>query len=212
VSLNLATTWGGGALISSGNSRSIEVGAVYAPDGRFGCYFTTCEGVESNADITSYGTIGFYDDYGHVAGSSIASVEAASVGPVGFSTAQIFSGMLIGTADYFSLGASILPISVGVYQCTTTLDTVIGIPPPTPTPTSTSAPTATPTLVVCAGDCDGSGRVTVDDLILAVNIALGQQLLGRCRSLDADHDGVIAINELIRAVAYALDGCPGAPA
>jgi hypothetical protein len=209
VTLDLATTYGGGVLSSAGNSLSVEVGAVYAPDGRFGCYITTCAGVESNADVASFGTVGFYDLYDHVAGSSIASVEAASIGPVGFSTAQIFSGPLIGTADYFSLGASVLPISVGVYQCDTTLDTVIGLPPLTPTPTPTSAPSATPTVAVCSGDCDASGRVTVDKLILGVNIALGQQLLDRCRSLDADGDGRVAINELIRAVGYALGGCPG---
>jgi len=70
------------------------------------------------------------------------------------------------------------------------------------------APTPTPG-VVCAGDCDGDGSVSVAELIRAVNIALGTLDVSQCTAVDGDGDGAVAINELIAAVNSALDGCPG---
>ena len=69
----------------------------------------------------------------------------------------------------------------------------------TPTPTPTPG---------CVGDCDGSGEVTVDELIKGVNIALGNLPLAACSSFDTDHSGDVTINELIVAVNNALAGCP----
>jgi hypothetical protein len=43
--------------------------------------------------------------------------------------------------------------------------------------------------------------------IRGVNIALGNAPLSDCASFDADHDGMVAINELIAAVNNALGGC-----
>lgn len=60
----------------------------------------------------------------------------------------------------------------------------------------------------CPADCDGDGRVAVDELILGVNIALGGRPLSACSSLDADFDGTVAISDLISAVRAALEGCP----
>lgn len=48
-------------------------------------------------------------------------------------------------------------------------------PPATPTPTSSPEPSATatpPDVPPCCGDCDGSGEVTINELITAVNNAL----------------------------------------
>lgn len=59
----------------------------------------------------------------------------------------------------------------------------------------------------CSGDCSGDGTVSIDELILGVNIALGGATVSRCGSLDADGDGVVAINEIIGAVNSALGGC-----
>jgi len=59
----------------------------------------------------------------------------------------------------------------------------------------------------CAGDCDGDGMVRIAELITAVNIALGQQPLSDCPSLDVDGDGQVSIGELIQAVSNALNGC-----
>ena len=61
----------------------------------------------------------------------------------------------------------------------------------------------------CAGDCSGDASVTVDELVRAVRIALGQEPLEVCRSVDGDGDGSVAVNELIRAVNEALASiCP----
>jgi hypothetical protein len=41
----------------------------------------------------------------------------------------------------------------------------------------------------CRGDCDGDGSVTIDELIAAVGIALGESGVEQCPSLDGDGDG-----------------------
>jgi hypothetical protein len=61
---------------------------------------------------------------------------------------------------------------------------------------------------VCAADCNGDGRVTIDELILQVRIALGEANLDDCLSADANGSGTIEVNELVGAVNRALDGCP----
>ncbi len=64
----------------------------------------------------------------------------------------------------------------------------------------------------CAGDCDGSGEVTIDELVKAVNIALGTAAPGTCLGADRSGDGTVTIDEIIVAVNYALNGCPvGSP-
>lgn len=60
----------------------------------------------------------------------------------------------------------------------------------------------------CAGDCDGDGRVTVDELVLCVDIAVGDRGADVCAAADPNHDGVALIPEVMRAVANALRGCP----
>lgn len=60
----------------------------------------------------------------------------------------------------------------------------------------------------CGGDCNGADGVTINELILSVNIALGSGEVSACASVDANGDGAVAINELIAAVGFALDGCP----
>jgi hypothetical protein len=79
---------------------------------------------------------------------------------------------------------------------------------PTTTPTVPSSATPTKTIVPCVGDCDGSGDVTVNELITLVNIALGNAPLSSCVAGDADHSGDITIDEILRAVNNALNGCP----
>jgi hypothetical protein len=63
---------------------------------------------------------------------------------------------------------------------------------------------------VCPGDCDGDGRVAINELVLAVGIALGRSPLESCPAADSVVDGTVRINELIAAVRSALDGCPAA--
>ena len=81
----------------------------------------------------------------------------------------------------------------------------------TPTPTATNAPPSpsnTPFTEVCLGDCNGSGDVTVDELLTMVNIAQDTDELSSCPEADHNHDGSVTIDEIVAAVANAFDGCP----
>lgn len=78
-------------------------------------------------------------------------------------------------------------------------------PAQTPTDTPTQTPTPEPP---CPGDCDGDGQVTVDEIVTAVNIALGTAPLTQCPAADDNGDGNVTVDELVRAVSAALNGCP----
>ena len=60
----------------------------------------------------------------------------------------------------------------------------------------------------CVGDCDGSGDVSISEIITMVNIALGSADISTCRAGDPDNSGTIEISEIIQAVNNALNGCP----
>ena len=81
----------------------------------------------------------------------------------------------------------------------------------TPTQTATPSPSLTPTPTqtqpACTGDCNGDGRVTIDELILAVRIALDDAPVSVCPAVDANADGTVEISELIAAVTRTLAGC-----
>ena len=77
---------------------------------------------------------------------------------------------------------------------------------PPAAPTATPSPTSSPRRQ-CAGDCDGSGDVTVNELVVLVNIALGNAPLASCAAGDADRSTGITINEIVAAVHAALGGC-----
>src|SRR5438105_1006203 len=56
----------------------------------------------------------------------------------------------------------------------------------------------------CLGDCDADGQVTVNELVRAVSIALGNVPLGGCERVDADGDGRATIDELTGAIGNAV--------
>lgn len=60
----------------------------------------------------------------------------------------------------------------------------------------------------CTGDCDGDFRVTVDEVVTAVVIALGNRPVEDCMAADGGNDGTVTVDEVIKAVNHALDGCP----
>ena len=64
-----------------------------------------------------------------------------------------------------------------------------------------------PTPIPCTGDCNVSGKVTIDELLVLINIDLGNQPVSACRAGDANHDGQITIDEILTAVNNALNGC-----
>ena len=61
--------------------------------------------------------------------------------------------------------------------------------------------------IPCAGDCDRDDNVTVDELVRAVNIALGLDDVESCLALDQDLDQTVTVDELVAAVGNALSGC-----
>ncbi len=55
------------------------------------------------------------------------------------------------------------------------------------------------------GDCDGSGAISVNELLVGVGIALCETPLSACPGFDADRNGIVTINELLGAINNALD-------
>jgi hypothetical protein len=121
-------------------------------------------------------------------------------------------------------------VTVTPTETATPTRTPTATPTPTPTytdtPTPTDTPTATETLTVtptgtstptpsathtptpaCAGDCNGSGEVTVGEVITLVNVALDNAAVTSCLAGDRNHDGHITVNEIVEAVNAALHGC-----
>jgi len=60
---------------------------------------------------------------------------------------------------------------------------------------------------ICRGDCDANGIVTVDDLVRAIRVALGEIAAETCSLVDSNNDGSADISELMAAVNTALNGC-----
>jgi hypothetical protein len=69
-----------------------------------------------------------------------------------------------------------------------------------------ACPTAA-SVIPCAGDCNNDDKVTVNELIKGVNIALGKAEITACAALDLAGDGRVTIDELVKAVNKALSGC-----
>lgn len=86
------------------------------------------------------------------------------------------------------------------------VDGAIVVADATPLPTE-PVPTATAPPSLCAGDCGGDARVTIDELIRGVNIALSIASLATCPALDGNGDGAVSIAELIVGVNNTLRGC-----
>lgn len=51
--------------------------------------------------------------------------------------------------------------------------------------------------------------VTVDELLVGVDIALGNLAVNACPAFDLNGDGAITVDELLAAVDAALNGCTG---
>jgi hypothetical protein len=60
----------------------------------------------------------------------------------------------------------------------------------------------------CPGDCNRDAAVAVNELVVAVNIALGNEDVATCPPVDRSGDGQVTVNELVAAVTAALNGCP----
>jgi hypothetical protein len=60
----------------------------------------------------------------------------------------------------------------------------------------------------CTADCNTDQKVSVDELLLAVEIALGEQGLDECPAADRDGDGALVVSELVAGLKAAVEGCP----
>jgi hypothetical protein len=78
---------------------------------------------------------------------------------------------------------------------------------PTPTPSATPTPTVPPSVSPCPGDCNDDLVVKVDEIIILVDIALGNTSIPPCDAGDLNHDNKITVNEILAAVNRALNGC-----
>lgn len=114
---------------------------------------------------------------------------------------------LVGTPTATSAPATPTAPPIATATATTTA-------PPIATATATTTATATVAMAtptspphICTGDCNGDGMVTVNELILGVNIAFGTVPVSRCAPFDADANGLIEVNELIAGVNALLSGC-----
>ena len=59
----------------------------------------------------------------------------------------------------------------------------------------------------CAGDCDRSGKVTLDELLAMVRMSIEEGSAASCLAADRSGDGRVQVAEIIAAVGSALKGC-----
>jgi DNA-binding beta-propeller fold protein YncE len=59
----------------------------------------------------------------------------------------------------------------------------------------------------CIGDCNGDGRVLVDELMLGVRIALEHESASSCPAFDADSSGAVTVDELVAGAKSMVGGC-----
>jgi hypothetical protein len=62
-----------------------------------------------------------------------------------------------------------------------------------------------PVTRACTGDCDEDGQVSIDEVVHAVAMALGEAPIAAC--MDVDGDEWVSVAEIIAAVNVALHGC-----
>ncbi len=191
----LTMSYGFGTALAAGVGATIETGTVYGSDGQYGCYMTRCIGATVDVEIGDFVSVGFYTAYDKFSGTGIAIIEEAGEG-LAFSTVQVFGldGELVGTADCFSIEASLAPITAGVYECTTVVDTFI-VASPLPTQTAPPIGTATPTHVPTPptpppGDANCDGALTAADPTSIVQI-IGTGVRAACLLDDADGNGLV---------------------
>jgi hypothetical protein len=61
----------------------------------------------------------------------------------------------------------------------------------------------------CVCDCNRDDRVTVEEIVRSVSIALGTAFLATCPQADPNGDRLVTVEEIVQAVNNGLNGCPG---
>ncbi len=124
--------FGYGSAAAAAAGVVFEAGVVYGQE-CYGCYFSECVGLVTNVGVSAFGTVGAYRSLSDFGGRAAMVVETAGISVVAFSTAQAFNfespPEFIGTASAISIGVSLIPIDVAVYECTTVVDTAYCLDP-----------------------------------------------------------------------------------
>lgn len=157
------------------------------------------EGCSDAKFVCSYQglTVGCFDTYQSTVGCQYVNVTDVPSGDY----------VLRVTVDPLNL----LPDSNRENNVVTVAVTIPDRPPGDPNPPR--APTQTGSgggglAITCVGDCEGTGGVTISDILLMVNIALGDETVAACPAGDPNHSGVISVDDILAAVNEALGGCP----
>ncbi len=115
-----------GSSASIGARGSIEVGTVYGEGGQYGCFVATCEGFESDIQISDFANLGAYVNWDAFAGESQTFSFGASIPEIeiGVSTTSVLDAKFetyIGQVDSVSLGLGLAPAQASYAACTTTV-------------------------------------------------------------------------------------------
>jgi hypothetical protein len=137
---------------------------------------------------------GSCDDLNACTGSTVCSAEGGCV-----------AGVLQPTVTPTRTSGGSTATPTGTFGQGTPTNTVAGNTPTPTGPVGTATPT--PTQGACVGDCDQSGDVKVNELVLGVNIALDRADLDECPEFDRNASNGVEVNELVSGVNSLLRGC-----
>jgi hypothetical protein len=195
IASGIGVAYGLASSLGAGVIGTTEIGGLYGADGSYGCFVTACVGGEPAAGITSAACVSLVDRYESFNGPGVSVVQSVGIlEGVSVSSALHFDpgATLTGAADCIGFGAGVsLPLSVGVYQCETVVETLLA-----------RLTTTTPEL---AGDADGSGTVTALDALIALKLAIGS-LDRRCPLClcDLNASGAITASDALLVLRLAV--------
>jgi hypothetical protein len=137
----LTMNWGLSQTASAGISESYEVGTVYVPDGRYGCYLTQCFGGGIDLSVGFAACAGTTSPYSAFPGDDKVFTLGVStpIAQIGFSTTNTIPPGE-GSSACLDYGLSAIPVSGLLYDCSTfvdlvgAFDPVTGNPKPLPPP------------------------------------------------------------------------------
>jgi len=120
---NRTLTFGIGASMAVGASVGFETGVYYGEDGSYGCYTSQCQGVVTDISVEMYGSFGNFNTVSNLTGDGFDLEASGGVGPLGYTQSLSFdgNGNVVGSVQQVSFGAGVVPISLGVSTCDTTL-------------------------------------------------------------------------------------------
>lgn len=125
--LNVTMSYGLSQSAAAGVSESFEVGAVYAPDGRYGCYLAQCLGGGLDLSLSIGACAGLTSPFSAFPGNAETITVGGStpIAQVGFSvTTSVPPG--VSTSACFNLGIGPLPVDGTYANCNTFVQLVEG--------------------------------------------------------------------------------------